>query len=1481
MSQEFIFTTLPHKRTQIDGKDFLKLSVFCSLRLKPSGASTLKNFPDVLAWPEIVAAADYQFKFGSKTLDAKLDMQRLDPALFDNLFHEQIKVNAFEQENLTSKNIHTVPMLHVRDFVLKNYQKLAIESPARMVTADKFIDPEAFGKINRVQLNEQEINKINSDKTTQPVQMRKLVTEDKDTDKNFKTQLRKDKYVKFSAQMNPKKDFAQLRQFHRIDAKLKPYKPITIKKPEFEFHDILSITTNYPQIARRLGFVLDFLVPFDGSIPATGVVQLIADDLAFSMENTVVSTPPTAYQLTSNGFYVGDRSDSIFKQGFVKINTSQFSVVQMDADGAAMKTQQITENKTKEVARYYQVRSEVQVSKNFKRVKPTQKVEQVTPPQEEGLPAMRSAGIAIVKNGMAEHVFNKFQIAKQLQPKLLDVKLATPVQVQPKIEQRKLKLEKAPTISPMRNLKLNVNVGMMPIKVIYPKETLYSDDVMQGYRLDIAYESDPEKWYSLHQRKNEYTWYDNQNNPHPIPMDESDEGFIELAMTENPDDPDDVYISETLARWEGWSLSVSRPGFSINEADDDPSPNKKDFVFKDRKMEMKKYEFDPDLEFKMNLQSNSVPGTLPRLRFGNDYRLRVRSVDLAGNSVDLTSQTEAPQETVKSNVRYMRYEPLASPIVLVGNELRDGEFLENLVVRSNYDESTDSYEGKGLDKNTYPAHAQRYLLPPKNSQLMAESHSMFEKAMGNNPEAAQEIYSIITSHEGLYKRPDKTKEKVYQPNEVEVIYLPDPMAAGVALFLSEGDEYTHTQVFTPKMFSFFSSDELSSNNTNNVKIPEDWYKAKALTIRLEEGELNTQWDDHRRIFTVFLPKGHRTKIKYSTFWREEDFKELSAIWEMITEKNPSNMSEIEKLAKAGQHWMMSPPRELELVHAVQQPVEQPEIETIYPTREFGETLAEIHTKFKVHGESTEKVMLQAKWIEPIDDGISLEINEEQPGRNFIPEIPVQYKDDQLSFGTVPNKNTVPVHNQLKTIDKIKAIPVQKRVIKTETEFKKDPQPGAKKINSVFKTQETQYGKFQQQKSAAPKNVVNAVKFDLQANKFQVLKDLELRRIPLEHHFGDTKHRWVDYQLVATSRYRDYFDKIFEKNPNLTPTRESEWHEKINILSTARPQIPEVDYIIPTFEWRKTKNGNTLRHRRMGGGLRIYIKRPWYSTGIDEMLAIVLPTNQGVKVMGRDLSNRYGDSFTHWAIDPILFSTQTEKVSPQNSDFRMNPVLDDQLQYPGTNGKAAIAAYPVVFDEDKQMWYCDLAIDPKTVYFPFVKLALARYQPYSVKKDNEDVCLSPVVMAPFVQLVPERQTTVQFGANKSKMIVKVEGSIFNERYAKWGNTAILRISFVDQLLSTPIEGIVDRGNTSKKLMDETIEIDISQGRSIQNNKYVVEQEISLPAEYASKPYQILIEEYERGPVKKTGDNIPDKYTTQMVQSEETDRLIYADIFTVNN
>ncbi len=70
--------------------------------------------------------------------------------------------------------------------------------------------------------------------------------------------------------------------------------------------------------------------------------------------------------------------------------------------------------------------------------------------------------------------------------------------------------------------------------------------------------------------------------------------------------------------------------------------------------------------------------------------------------------------------------------------------------------------------------------------------------------------------------------------------------------------------------------------------------------------------------------------------------------------------------------------------------------------------------------------------------------------------------------------------------------------------------------------------------------------------------------PLQHNFGDTKHRWVDYNLIATSRYGDYFDKVLTANPELNTNRESDWVEKVNILSSARPKAPEIDYVIPIF-----------------------------------------------------------------------------------------------------------------------------------------------------------------------------------------------------------------------------------------------------------------------------------------------------------------------------
>ncbi len=1491
MPQEIIFTTLPHQRTEINGEPFLKLSVYTTIKLSTPKDTTLAEFEDILAFPDKILNADFQFKLSNGTLlDAELISENINPELYKSIFHTEIKVDDFKEEDLSGKTIYSFPIKHINDFVLSSYRSVAIENPTRLVSADKFVDETKFGAISRMKLDVNTVDEVETPQRKTQIKSSNLFFKTDNDDRVFKTELRRNKFVKFQNQMNPKDDFVQLRQFHKIDKSIKTrLTPVQIEKPRFEFHDITSVVNSYPQIMRKLGFVLDFLIPYSAEIPNSGTISLVINALEFDEEGTTVSLPSTAYNITSTGFYIADKANTMFKQGFVKINTGDFSVVQIDADGTALKTHNMAENKVQEIARFYEVKAELFRSKNLK----IKQMEDAEPPEDEGLPYMRSAGIAITKNGMAEHLYNRLTYNLELKQKFT-VAPVQKIQMQPRSLRRQGNTQQndseknvSGNIKNLQQQQPNiqniqqVSTANLALKIKIPETIFYSDDVIQGYRMDIAYEDNPDKWYSLHQRQDDYTWYDEKNNPFPIDGIVPDEGFIQLGIAEDDENPDDVFVSETLARWEGWSLSVRKPGYAINESDDyelkPGETEKRDFVYKSKVQEIKKYQFDPDLDFKVNAQSKIVPGTLPKLRFGKDYRVRIRAVDLAGNSVPLEHASESPNETVRTNIRYMRYEPLASPIVLVGNELKDGEFLERLVIRSNFDQTSNEYESTHkINGKKFDNFSQRFLLPPKNSQLMAEIHGKFEQAFQNNPAAAQQIYSIIANHEGLYQQDEKNKEKVYQPSEVEIIYLPDPMAAGVSLFVSEGYENTHTQKFDPKLFSFFSKGEIKANNTNEINIPNDWYNAGFIRIRLEEGEQNVKWEPSSKTFTVFLSKGIRTRIKFSTFWREEDMKRLSAVWEMVKSDNSSNIAEIEKLALCGQHWMVSPSREFELVHAVQQPVDAPIIDELIPDRDYNTTFALINTRFDIHGESTEKVEFQAKWTEPLDDGISVKIKEKQ-GRNSISDIIVNYHDDKITKGTVPEPEKI----QVAPIENLQVKPILKFQPRTVQQFETDPQPRAKKVNQLYKVQNNEFQQVQKMKVSAKRDLAQRVRYDIEVSKFGFVKQMNFRIKPLEHQFGDTKHRWVDYKLVASSRYREYFDKILAKNSDLTTTRESEWKERVNILSSARPKAPEIDYIIPTFEWRKTQSGDSIRHRRMPGGLRIYLKRPWYSSGADEMLAVILPETQiNTKVL-LAAGSGYTNYYTHWGIDPILYGEKPQNVSPQISDFRMNPVVDPKLQYPDKPGTLAKAvAYPVHFDQERQMWFCDFAIDPGEMYFPFVKLFLARYQPHSVREENSDVCLSPVVVAKMTQLVPERQTTLSFKKDdqNSKFTLTIEGSIYNLGNTPYGNFNFIRISFLDSKIAQPVYGVITDGGNDKNLEDEGDTIQITRRDLVNATRFKVEREYKLHRSYKTAPFQIIIEEYERGPSQIPG--LPENYENRLEQSEQTDKLIYADVFKIN-
>lgn len=243
-----------------------------------------------------------------------------------------------------------------------------------------------------------------------------------------------------------------------------------------------------------------------------------------------------------------------------------------------------------------------------------------------------------------------------------------------------------------------------------------------------------------------------------------------------------------------------------------------------------------------------------------------------------------------------------------------------------------------------------------------------------------------------------------------------------------------------------------------------------------------------------------------------------------------------------------------------------------------------------------------------------------------------------------------------------------------------------------------------------------------------------------HEFGDTRHRYVSYHLEATTRYREYFPPEITSDPKniqrIGPVK------SIHVPNSARPPALKPLYILPTYRWSDDlpKNPNTkweqMTRTRHGNGLRVYMERPWFLSGDDEKLGIVLWPDPA-----RGFEN-YQKYVSLMGQDPIHSSNPPQAVLrqehfPNRSAFSSNGV--SLPERPDTN--VNVAAFDVQYNEERSLWYADLFVDPQmsTSYYPFVRLALARYQPYSV----QGVELSPVVLADFIQLAPDRHLTIQF------------------------------------------------------------------------------------------------------------------------------------------
>jgi hypothetical protein len=242
-----------------------------------------------------------------------------------------------------------------------------------------------------------------------------------------------------------------------------------------------------------------------------------------------------------------------------------------------------------------------------------------------------------------------------------------------------------------------------------------------------------------------------------------------------------------------------------------------------------------------------------------------------------------------------------------------------------------------------------------------------------------------------------------------------------------------------------------------------------------------------------------------------------------------------------------------------------------------------------------------------------------------------------------------------------------------------------------------------------------------------------------HHFGDTRHRQIDYRMRATTRFAEYFD------PHLLPTLDDSSVagpvHSTNVPSSARPGKPVVRDVLPLLRWHEETEANQpfalSRTRRCG--VRIYLERPWFTTGEGELLAVLL--RRGADALS-------GDDVSQWGTDPV-FEQQgpaargtlplVDVLHMTGLDDRVEagrPVrpasVESLVDLPGQPA-ATVLGYQPEYSAERGLWFVDIAVDPGPAFWPFLRLSVARYQPSSLP----GLALSPIVKCDFVQLLPPR------------------------------------------------------------------------------------------------------------------------------------------------
>ena len=538
-------------------------------------------------------------------------------------------------------------------------------------------------------------------------------------------------------------------------------------------------------------------------------------------------------------------------------------------------------------------------------------------------------------------------------------------------------------------------------------------------------------------------------------------------------------------------------------------------------------------------------------------------------------------------------------------------------------------------------------------------------------------------------------------------YLPEPLAASIA-----------ARIFDHPTFP--------SDNVIVIPVYDGTAWPDALPFKIEIYDApgdEPHYDARSRTLLVPLPKAVRARLRLSVKPTRHALG-LLGVWDWLTPAQQTQAVTIdghtmtlEEMALRGQHWMLTPWRTIELVHAVQRPLITPDAPNISIDRFEAATFALPTFVVACSVASTDRLDLRANWNEPFEDAVANEL---------------------------------------------------KNVSRTDHAF-------SVKITDVHA-------------------YVGSPEFLLQAPDLVRAGGRFDDRIATKlHEFHDTRYRRIEYWLEATTKFREFMPAALLTEGG-DPTKPTEVHIKVIgtpvrtwIPCSAPPPAPEVLYVVPTFGWVRSDDNASKSSWRRGGGLRVYLNRAWNASGYGEMLAVVLPSaaftgDPNDKPEGHPLKN----FVTQWGNDPIWLSPFVAGTGPKRVDFPLARTAPDpdgkwlpsgtppeeadqpsgafvvtglehpELRTPTAESLVEIAPHDVFFDDERRLWYCDIEVNWGSAYYPFIRLALARYQPVAL----QDAHLSNVVLADFMPLVPDRWLNVTHTRDPRLRQVNVYGYTYS-------------------------------------------------------------------------------------------------------------------------